>query len=180
MTRDRGDVRRDVTRACMRVLCTTRTIGIGRSALRIDRTRYRHTHRLLRTKDVTGDSLTRLRTRIDASGCRLIATRTALRSCGLRLGRLLRLSNRSRVGLCVPALNARGMLTPLPAGASICHSTLILHPRVRTNGLGVRASSLSVGVTHTNCLPALDLDTNVKADRTGNGSFAFDRRIGRG
>lgn len=178
MTASRGSVRRSVTRMCVRVLCTTRSIGIGRGALRMSRTRQSHNGRLLSTKDVTQDSCTRLRTRIDASHCRLIATRTALRSCGLRLGRLLRLSNRRRVRICLPTLNSRGMLSPLPAGASIFHSTMTLHPRVRTDGLDMRTSRLKVEVTGSKCLPDIDLATNVNAGRADKDSFAFNRRIG--
>lgn len=178
MTASRGDVRRSVTRVCVRVLCTTRSIEMGRGALRISVTRHSHNRRLLGTKDVTGDSFTRLRTRIDASHCRLIATRTALRSCGLRLGRLLRLSKRGRVGVCLPTLSSRGMLSPLPTGESICIDTLTLHPRVRTDGLGIGTSRLKVSVTGSNCLPAIDLDTKVKAGRADNDSFAFNRRMG--
>lgn len=153
---------------------------MGRSALRMDQGRFRQKRRLFGINDVTSDSLTRLRTRIDDSGCRLIASRTALRSCGLRLGRLLRLSKSVRVSLCLPRLDSDGILVPLPRGSSICGATLDLHPRVRTKGLGIRDSSLDVGVTHTKCLPALGLDTNVKDAGTGNDSFDFDRRIGRG
>lgn len=146
----------------VRVLCTSRSIGVGRGALRIDRTACSENGRLFRGKDVSGTSLTRLRSRMNDSGCRLIVSRDSLHSCGLRLGRLLRLSNARRVSLILPRLTSRRILRPLPTRRSICRRTLTSHPRVRDDGLDVRGSGLSVSITGTNCLPAVDLDTSAK------------------
>lgn len=160
MTRARGALGRRVAGLFLRVLCTSRSMGVGGNALRMDGTACRHTGRLFGRNDVSGTSLTRLRTRINGSRCRLMASRDSLEGCGLRLGRVLRLSKGVRVRLRLPMLSSRGIVRLLPGRSRICRATLTGHPRVRDDGLDVSGSGLTVSTTGDKCCPDVDLSTS--------------------
>lgn len=173
-------LRRRVTRLCIRVLCSARTVRIGGRDCLSDRRGRRQNGRVIGVNGVDRTSLTRLATRQTRSRFGVIRTRDGIGGCGQRLGRLLRVADSRTFSVRVPGAASRVTLITIPTVGKICTTTLRGHPRFGAVGGRLTRGSLGVGVTGTNGLPAVDTGKNFSADGASVGDGNLTGRLGAG